>query len=43
VDGERLQPESALAFISRADVADFMLRQLPENKYIGKKPRIMKK
>jgi putative NADH-flavin reductase len=43
VDGERLQPQSALAFLSRADVADFMLRQLSENKYIRKKPRIMKK
>jgi putative NADH-flavin reductase len=42
-DGERIQSNSILPSLSRADVADFMLKQLHEEAYIRKKPRIMKK
>lgn len=40
--GERIKSDSPLPSISRADVADFMLNQLFDTKYTGKKPRIMK-
>ena len=40
-DGERILPKSPFAAISRADVANFMLKELDERKYVGKKPRIM--
>jgi hypothetical protein len=39
--GERITSASPLPLISRADVADFMLNQLHDTKYINKKPRIM--
>jgi putative NADH-flavin reductase len=42
IDGERIQSASILPSLSRADVADFMLKQLSEEQYIRKKPRIMK-
>jgi putative NADH-flavin reductase len=41
IHGERIRSTSVLAQVSRADVADFMLRQLHEKMYIGKKPRLM--
>jgi putative NADH-flavin reductase len=41
IDGERIQSASILPSLSRADVADFMLKELQEKKYIRKKPRIM--
>ena len=41
IDGERIQSVSILPSLSRADVADFMLKELQEKKYIKKKPRIM--
>ena len=40
-DGERILPKSPFAAISRADVADFMLRELEERRYVWRKPRIM--
>jgi putative NADH-flavin reductase len=40
-DGEHIASASLLPSISRADVADFMLRQLTDDKYLHKKPRIM--
>jgi putative NADH-flavin reductase len=40
-DGEHITSTSILPSISRADVADFMLKQLSEFKYFLKKPRIM--
>jgi putative NADH-flavin reductase len=40
-DGEHITSSSLLPSISRADVADFMLRQLEDHKYVRKKPRIM--
>jgi putative NADH-flavin reductase len=40
-DGEHITPASLFPSISRADVADFMLRQLTDDKYLHKKPRIM--
>ena len=43
IDGERIQSASILPSLSRADVADFMLNELQKNKYIRKKPRIMKR
>jgi len=42
IDGERIQSSSLVPSLSRADVADFMLKELQEKKYIKKKPRIMK-
>jgi putative NADH-flavin reductase len=42
IDGERIQSISVLPSLSRADVADFMLKELEEKRYIKKKPRIMK-
>ena len=41
IDGERIQSASILPSLSRADVADFMLKELHDKKYIRKKPRIM--
>ena len=41
IHGERIQSTSILPSLSRADVADFMLKELQEKKYIQKKPRIM--
>ena len=41
VHGERIVSASPLALISRADVADFMLEQVHDTKYINKKPRII--
>jgi putative NADH-flavin reductase len=43
IHGERIQSASFLPSLSRADVADFMLKELQEKKYIEKKPRIMKR
>ena len=40
-DGEHLTSASIIPSISRADVADFMLRQLADYQYLHKKPRIM--
>ncbi|HEX8038364.1 MAG TPA: NAD(P)H-binding protein [Chryseosolibacter sp.] len=40
-DGEHITPTGIMPFISRADVADFMLKQLKGFKYLSKKPRIM--
>jgi putative NADH-flavin reductase len=40
-DGEHITSASILASISRADVADFMLKQLTDYEYLLKKPRIM--
>ena len=40
-DGERILPKSPFAAISRADVADFMLRELEERRYVWRKPRVM--
>jgi putative NADH-flavin reductase len=39
--GERITPNSIFPTISRADVADFMLKQLADKTYLHKKPRIM--
>ena len=41
IDGERILSASIVPSLSRADVADFMLKELKEKKYIQKKPRIM--
>lgn len=40
-DGEHIKTRSIFPSISRADVADFMLKQLTDRKYMHKKPRIM--
>jgi putative NADH-flavin reductase len=40
-DGEHILPSSLFPRISRTDVADFMLKQIAETKYLHKKPRIM--
>ena len=42
-DGERIRSASILPSLSRADVADFILKELQEKRYIKKKPRIMKR
>ncbi|MBI1803521.1 MAG: SDR family oxidoreductase [Ignavibacteriae bacterium] len=39
--GEEIKAHSLLPTMSRADVADFMLRQLTEKAFIHKSPRIM--
>lgn len=39
--GEHITPLSVVPLISRADVADFMLKQLIDNTYLHKKPRIV--
>jgi|ERR1051326_1985034 putative NADH-flavin reductase len=39
--GEAIRTRSLLPTMSRADVADFMLRQLTDNTFIRKSPRIM--
>jgi putative NADH-flavin reductase len=39
--GEHITSPSIIPSISRADVADFMLRQLNDYKYLNRKPRIM--
>ena len=39
--GEQLTIQSIVSSISRADVADFMLRQLAEDRYILRSPSIM--
>jgi len=39
--GEYINSHSIVPSISRLDVADFMLKQLSDNTYIHKKPRIM--
>ena len=39
--GEQLAMRSIVSSISRADVADFMLRQLAEDRYILHSPSIM--
>jgi putative NADH-flavin reductase len=43
IDGERIQSASILPSLSRADVADFILKELQEKRYIKKKPRLMKR
>jgi putative NADH-flavin reductase len=40
--GERILSSSLISPISRADVADFMLRQVSGNAYVHKAPRVMK-
>jgi putative NADH-flavin reductase len=40
-DGEHLQLASMIPTISRRDVADFMLKQITDRKYLYKKPRIV--
>ena len=40
-DGEHIRPALMVGFLSRADVADFMLRELRDPRYIHKKPRIL--
>ena len=39
--GEHISSKGFMVSISRADVADFMLKQATENEYIQKRPRIM--
>ena len=39
--GERIQPITPMPTISRGDVADFMIKQLTDNQYYYKKPRLM--
>lgn len=39
--GEHIKPSSFMPTISRADVAHFMIKQLTDNHYYYKKPRIM--
>jgi putative NADH-flavin reductase len=39
--GEHITSPSIMPSISRADVADFMLKQLNDYRYLNKKPRIM--
>ena len=39
--GEQLPIQSVVPSISRADTADFMLRQLVEDTYVGRRPRVM--
>lgn len=39
--GEHISSSSVIPFISRADVADFMLKQMGDKTYLHKKPRIM--
>lgn len=39
--GERVEPKSVLPSISRADVADFMLKQLVDDAYLRKAPSVM--
>jgi putative NADH-flavin reductase len=41
-DGEHVTSTSLLPAISRADVAEFMLKQLADDKYLNKKPRILR-
>ena len=43
IDGERIRSASILPSLSRADVADFILKELQEKRYIKKIPRIMKR
>ncbi|MFZ6010464.1 MAG: NAD(P)-dependent oxidoreductase [Bacteroidota bacterium] len=40
-DGEHIKPRSFFPTISRADVADFMLKQLTSQQYVHRTPRIM--
>ena len=40
-NGINLKSKSFVTSLSRADVADFMLQQITDNKYIGLSPRIM--
>jgi putative NADH-flavin reductase len=39
--GEHIKPSSLMPTISRADVADFVIKQLTDNQYYYKKPRLM--
>lgn len=39
--GTQVAIQSVVPSISRADVADFMLRQLEEDTYVGRSPRLM--
>lgn len=39
--GERIRSHAVIPLISRADVADFMLQQMTDNRYLHKKPRLM--
>lgn len=39
--GEHIEPQSLMPTISREDVADFMIKQLTDNQYYYKKPRLM--
>ncbi len=39
--GEHIRSSSVIPLISRADVADFMLKQMTDSTYLHKKPRIM--
>jgi len=40
-DGEHITSRAIMPMISRADVADFMIKQLTDNKHYYKKPRLM--
>ena len=40
-DGEHIKLAGLMPMISRADVADFMIKQLTNNKHYYKKPRLM--
>lgn len=39
--GEHLTPSSIIPTISRADVADFMLKQLTDDAFLQKAPGVM--
>ena len=39
--GEDIKSSSTIPSVSRADVSDFMLKQLTDKKFVHKKPRIM--
>jgi putative NADH-flavin reductase len=39
--GEHIKSSSIIPLISRADVSDFMMKEITDKKYVHKKPRIM--
>jgi putative NADH-flavin reductase len=40
-DGESITARSPLPMLSRADVADFMLKQLTDDRYVRRRPRVL--
>jgi putative NADH-flavin reductase len=40
-DGESISARSVLPMLSRADVADFMLNQLADDRYVRRSPRVL--